>query len=403
MYLVKFLLYGVLLSLLCGEFGRFPFGASGAISLTDITLSLMILFFLIWNVQTKKIHNIVRTLPLLLKVLFLFQGVAIMSLLVSLLTFTPLQVLNGALYLLRFFLYTNVLFVIWTLKKEKILQNESLENMLLKVGLIVTAFGYIQLLVVPDFNFLTDYGYDPHIGRLSSTFLDPNFTALFLVLTLSILIKKMNVQKRQISLIAFGIVLLGAIVLTFSRSGYLMLFIFLGLLSILKFRKLILVLAVTVILASVFSPRFYQRIQGAFLVDKSASERIVSWQNAITLFKNNPLTGVGFNTYRYAQERENLLKVYSVDGGHSGSGVDSSFLFVGATTGIIGLLLYLFFWYLTLKKLFSSEVIYFSVLVALLVSSQFVNALFYGPILIYYLCIVGGNWDEKGEVGNKGN
>ena len=393
MHLIKFLLFGVLISLIFGEFGRFPFGASNAVSLTDISLMLLYTFFLIWHVQNRSLNSLLRKAPRIITSLWVFQGAAVISLIVALRVFSFFEVMTGALYLIRFIMYSNVLLVVWWLIKEKVLSVKILENWLIGVGVVITIFGYLQFILFPDFNFLTDFGYDPHIGRLSSTFLDPNFSALFLCLCVALQIKKMIASsfplRKQYWEMALLIATMGAIIVSFSRSGYLMLFLFLGLLSILRLRKLIVVLVLVIALGLAVSPRFYQRLQGAFQVDKSASERITSWQNALAVFQVNPITGVGFNTYRSAQENLNLFKVYSADGGHAGAGVDSSLLFVLATTGVLGFLSYLYFWFGSLKKMWTKQIVYFCAVVALLVSSQFVNALFYGPIMVYYFCLLG--------------
>ena len=54
--------------------------------------------------------------------------------------------------------------------------------------------------------------------------------------------------------------------------------------------------------------------------------RIASWKKAWEIFSDNPIIGVGFNTYRYAQKAS--------PESHAGAGSDSSILLVMATTGI---------------------------------------------------------------------
>ena len=85
----------------------------------------------------------------------------------------------------------------------------------------------------------------------------------------------------------------------------------------------------------------------------------------------------------------------ALQGGHSGSGSDSSILLVAATTGIIGLFtfIYLLFALLTifLKNLKSDylKLATTSSFLALLVHSQFVNSFFFPQIMLLFWVLVG--------------
>lgn len=106
--------------------------------------------------------------------------------------------------------------------------------------------------------------------------------------------------------------------------------------------------------------------------------------------------GVGFDAYRYAQSKEGFLKE-NVGTSHSGAGTDNSFLFVFATTGVVGLLIYLFATYKLLKASYKKSTlpsrVLFASYMALMVGSFFVNALFY-PFLLIWLWILMGSMDE---------
>ena len=87
---------------------------------------------------------------------------------------------------------------------------------------------------------------------------------------------------------------------------------------------------------------------------------------------------------RYAYKNNNLIKTYSEDGGHSGAGVDSSLIFVLATTGVLGFLGYMYFWYKVLQDHFNLSSLSLSVLsifLGLLINSQFINSLFFPPLM----------------------
>lgn len=389
MYLVKFILYGSILSLVLGEFGRFPFGISGAISLTDGLIILMILFFFIWQVVNK--NKIYISKVFLLTLAFLMIGVV--SLLWSLSRFSLPDVVKGGGYLVRFSAYTLVFTVVYNLKKYKILDFEQLSNFYIVSGLILAIFGFIQLVIFPNFDTLTQFGYDPHLSRLSSTFLDPNFIGCYLVMAFGLLTVRVKGKEKSVFDRIYFFVILLAVILTFSRSAYLMLLVFSILFGLIAWRKLLIFMLVFSLLSALIFPRSYQRITSALTLDITSQERIQSWENGLKVFQLNPLIGIGFNNIRAASEQLNLFKTYSFDGGHSGGGFDSSFITVMVMTGIIGISIYLIIWADILKNLLKKktfeQLAVFSVLVSLLINGQFINSLLFPPIMLFYYGLLG--------------
>lgn len=400
MYLVKFLEYGVILSIIPGQLGHFPFGASWGINLSDIFLILLVLFFTIWLVETKTKVQI----PPIFKIIILFWLIGIISLLFSL-TFLPwIEVLKGSLYLLRFIFYSLILLINYHLVKSKVLNQDSLILFLIIAGLGIFFLGLIQLIFLPNFESsfitLTEFGFDPHQGRLSSSFLDPNFTGSFLVLTLALIFYQVlkSFKVKWISL--FLLIFLG-IILTYSRSAYLMLLIFLLSLGLSLRKKIgtkmLILLAVILIFVGIsinlFLPRVKERIIGGLLIDGAAQLRMISWEKGFLVFQKSPIVGVGFDNLRAAFAKFNLLDSNSLDGGHSGAGVDSGLVFLLTTTGILGTLVFIFFWrkvFLILsqkKNIFS--IILTCLLIALLIDGQFINSLFYSPVMIWYFSLLG--------------
>ncbi|MBI3070128.1 MAG: O-antigen ligase family protein, partial [Candidatus Levybacteria bacterium] len=123
--------------------------------------------------------------------------------------------------------------------------------------------------------------------------------------------------------------------------------------------------------------------------------RLESTGNAIAIFKDNPLIGVGFNAYRYAQYRYGFIKGENWQIVHSGAGTDNSFLFVLATTGIIGLISYLYLWWVILKKAYfekSSKIIsgvVFASVAGLALNAFFINSLFFPFIMAWMWILLG--------------
>lgn len=402
MNLVKFLLYSAALSTILGEFGHYPFGSSsGSISFTDILVFLSNLFLIIWLVIRRQKILFPRNSILLIA----FWLMAFISLLFSLNLFPLLDSVMGSLYFFRFINYSAVLINVYNLQRRHILDFNSVARVLLKVGVGIALLGFIQLIILPNFSSpefsLTDYGYDPHIERLSSAFLDPNFAGAYLVLTLGLLIIGLSeLGLSYIAVFCLSFIFL-AIILTYSRSAYLMLGVMMLGSGVIFWRKFsgkiktigLGALVLLVACALFFIPRLEERIAGAVRVDASAMERISSWEKGVEIFNMQPITGVGFNNIRYAQNILNLIKSTSEEGGHSGAGVDSSFLLVLATTGVVGFIIFLLFWVDNIYKFFLSSNIKLKILAVLIISlfinSQFINSFFYPPIMLWYFMILG--------------
>jgi putative inorganic carbon (hco3(-)) transporter len=400
MYLVKFLLIGAIFCFTFGEFLHFPFGAPGAVYVSDILLGLCGTFFVIWQViQHKKVNQIYKEIPTTYKYLLAFMLVGLLSLIVSSWYFDLADIMRGSVYLIRFFVYSLTFVITYFLVKEKYLHQLSLYSLFISIGILLGIFGMIQIILFPNFDYLTQFGFDPHQYRLASTFLDPNFTGVYLVLTFSLALQQIFQKDRSRLDWLILIFLLLCIILTYSRSAYLMLGIFVIMISIFKKQTLLIGLMITVLLCSLLIPRIRERIIGGFTLDASASERVSSWENSLKVVQKNPIIGVGFNNYRAAQEELNLFKVTSPDGGHAGSGVDSSYLLVLATTGVIGFIAFILFWVQSIWFLFrkrTQEAVFLATaLIALTVATQFINALFFPPIMLWYFVLMGTTYASQ--------
>lgn len=288
--------------------------------------------------------------------------------------------------------------------------------------LLICLFGFLQLRLFPSFLELGLYldGWDPHIGRLLSTWFDPNYIggylAFVLGLTISIGLYFRHKQDKKWFLIFGAISLIGlmALYFTFSRSGYLALIVTLGLLALFRSRKLLLVGILIVFLAFSFSPRVQERSleamdSGKALIgldtqkplDPTAELRVWSWSFAREMIVDHPWIGVGYSRYAYEinQRGHGLLS------SHSSGGSDSSLLTIWATSGVFGFLSYLVIGFVATmvgirrmlrKNDFRS---YMNAgLVAgfggMMVHSVFVNSLLF-PLMMVYLLVGLGLLDEK--------
>ncbi len=136
---------------------------------------------------------------------------------------------------------------------------------------------------------------------------------------------------------------------------------------------LILLLGFQIYTQLVSKPRHIDR-------EQSASFRLSTWQQGWQLFSSHPILGVGFNAYRYGLREYGLADAKFLQN-HGSSGNDSSLLFVAATTGIIGLISYLFFLFSLIWK--SKNYLLISAITGLLIHSFFANSLFFPSILLW--------------------
>lgn len=371
--------YILIFAIVSGQLFKIPLGLGG-ITLLDITVILFCLVGLVKSkLRFKKPDG-----PI--KYGFIFLLVALVSL-----NLTPLNNLNSdrffssALYLIRLSFYFLFGYLIWMDIFPNI--KSKYKELLILSGFGIALAGFLQILIFPDLSFLTSERWDPHYYRLVSTFLDPNFTGAFLVLTLLLI---MTLKKNRISTLLITVAFT-ALALTFSRSSYLMFFI--SFLTLSYFKKNFRLLRATIICSLVLFASFFvynTLVSVPRGVDRgeSAISRVDTWQQGFELFKTYPILGVGFNTYRYALEDQSLADQGFLQN-RGATTNDSSLLFVLSTTGIIGFIFYLLFLGKTFK---SGDHILKSALLGLLIHSLFANSLFYPFILIWVIIYLSSSW-----------
>jgi O-antigen ligase len=375
---MKKLLIVVIPLLALGEIIRLDFGNGIALKPLDIGIGLIAAFWLILKLVNKeKIQPRSIFVPVLL-----FSGFGALSLLINYTNLTANQLLISMLYLARWTAYAGVFFMVLDFDHNF---KKKIQNILLIVGSIIVGIGYVQYFFYSNLRNLYYLGWDEHMYRMFSVFLDPNFAGAFFVLfflfLLSFFFKKRNILTGLLLIFT-----LGAIFLTFSRSALIMLIVSSSLLFILmQKKKLILILLLIVIMVLATSSRYFN-IENINLFRIASSEaRLKTAGDALLIFKNNPLIGVGFNAYRYAKYHYGLSRENSIIVSHADSGTDNSFLFVLATTGIIGFILYLFLW-LRIAKM--TSILAAASILGVFVDSMFINSLFYPPIMLWLWIIV---------------
>lgn len=282
---------------------------------------------------------------------------------------------------------------------------------------VVIFLGFIQFIFVPDISFWsTEGGWDPHVGRLLGTWLDPNYLAGFLGFLLPVIVGVWY-KKRNFWLFLLGIMALVALFLTFSRSGYVAAVIGLGMFFLLRDWKVLLLAVLLVAFGLAMSDRAQQRVeelsgtvasivfQDTAEIDPTATLRIQNWIKSFDLWKEYPVVGVGYNTYRWRAAEEGVVD----ESFFSAGGADGTHLTVLVTTGIIGFMAYIWFlwtlfwnpirrWWRTKDE---RQLGFAMGFMSLFIHSFFVNSLFFPLIFLPVIVIAGVLQPKKVQLGVK--
>lgn len=373
-------------SLPFGQLGSLPLGNGIFIYLHDIALLLLVGWFALYVLKKQAL---VFAKPLVGLVCFCL--IAIISYVVNVSTVTGFEVLRGGLYVMRFLLYASVPLILIQMKLNWHLFIKGL----IVVGTAFTTLGFLQLFWFPSLKPLVGAGWDEHLNRLFSTLFDPNFTGMVLVLTLLSIVPFLLTKEGQLSLNRWWglfIFVMAGVVATFSRSAYLALAVGM-LIVVLRLRLYRLLIIVIVLGLSIFLivPRDGRDTNRLTRITSSLS-RVTNWQQSLVYFSERPILGYGYNLLRARTEQmvpENETGIVSRDK----SSLDSSVLFILATTGMLGGAVY-FWWLVQLLLFYRSHyqkplgTVAISSTVAVLAFSWFNNGLFYPWILLWLLILL---------------
>ncbi|HLD92342.1 MAG TPA: O-antigen ligase family protein [Patescibacteria group bacterium] len=279
-------------------------------------------------------------------------------------------VFKGLLYLIRLFSYSFVAVYVFNYLKSKHGlsirdKKEKIINSLLSVSIASTLFGWIQYLVLPDTRFLKDVGWDDHLYRMVGTFFDPAFLALIILLGIVIALYQKKTKTFLFLLISLAF--------TYSRATYLGL----GLFLIFKRKFLPLVIFAVVVL---FLPKMLSEGTDFGRVASNIN-KLSNYEETLSIIKKSPAIGVGYNNFCPAR-----IKYLNDDNtlSHSCFGSDSSILFILATTGVIGFVLFLSF----IFRVPNSYLVSISFLL-IMVHGLFTNSLFYPHVMFWMFTLLG--------------
>lgn len=355
----------------------FNFGNS-RVNLHPIDLVVGIIFILFF-VQR-------RAFPKFSKTVVTFAVVAIFSYIVSFFVLETKFPLTPFLYLLRLCAYTTFLAFVANLTEGNLLIKKKLFNCLILILLLVGTLGWIQYLFFPDLRDLKYIGWDDHYFRMVGSFIDPGYLSLILVFG-GILSFAKYLANKKISYLLLFLFFAVSIAFTYSRAGYLAFFVSLCfLLFKQKLYKIFAFIALSFLIMLFILPRpggEGVRLERLFSVEA----RLQNYSDSIQIIQKSPLLGVGFNNICIAKdvylEKDEFFS-------NSCWGLDSSILFILATTGVIGLIIFLSFAIQTFKYLDDSKYknSVRACLLALLVHSFFSNSFFYPWMMGFFAILI---------------
>lgn len=367
----------------------FPFGQIirfGIIQPLDVVVGLSAIYSVVYKLPKPDKFKYLEA------ILWIFY----FSWFISIFIFKQIEVLYGFLYLVRLSAYFYFLIYVLHFIKKYNNSGSLLTNCLLVVSIVSAIFGWVQYIKFPALRSLMVLGWDEHLYRLAGTFLDPTYLGLIIVFGLcTSIIRMMEVRKKWMN-VFIGIFLLISLAYTYSRASYLAFFA--GLLVILYFyRKLkyfILSIAGFFIIMLLLPTSKNQIL--SFTREFTAQARIENYIQTLLIFKNSPVIGVGYDNLCLAKAQ--LIGRFNPSS-HSCSGSDSSILFILATTGIIGLIIFINSIYKILShtKNDESSITLKALFAALLIHSFFSNSAFYPWIMGYLIIFLAINLRSEVE------
>ena len=309
-----------------------------------------------------------------------FLIIVIFSWIFSALAFWQSSALYGLLYLMRLISYFYFLIYVWNFVEQKKKNKELLVNSLLGISVISAVFGWIQYFAIPSLKPFYIWGWDEHLFRLVGTFLDPTFLGIIIVFGLLISINRLFDKWNNKGLI-IGLFLTLSLAFTYSRASYLAFFT--GLLVIAyKYRKYlrnIIFVILGFLVLMLILPTSANHVL-SFTRQFSVVARLVDYKTTLKIFSDSPVFGVGYNNMCIAYQSFIGPQSFA---SHACSGSDSSLLFILATTGVVGIIAFIYMVWNLYKNLSHSPkflLLSFSFL-ALLVHSLFSNSLVYPWVL----------------------
>lgn len=358
-------------SLLLGQFGRVELFEKQINGYIQDPIIFVFVVYLITRYGISPLKQVLKN-----NYVQFLSGCVIFSYLLS---FGEYSIENNAiafLYFIRISLYLLLgIYLRHLYKKRKDLLKKT-HTVIFLFSILLILVSVIQYLFYSNFWGLYAFGWDPHLFRMSATFIDVYVAAALYGMLALYWYRKGN--------LIFAVIFVACLVLTFSRSSYvafLLSIVFFLIIS--KQWKHLFIIFFTFIAFVLIAPKPFG--EGVSLLrTASVNSRIKDYQMGITIATKKPLFGYGYNRIRFGKESLNLVK--ADDRSHSVSSFHSSFLIIIVTTGIVGFVAFLFF----LMKFAVAHKSLFPILFYLGIMSLFDNVLLHVFILLP-LVIIGSD------------
>lgn len=326
---LNLLTYSTFILFSLGQLGRISFlGQEINGYLYEIPLFILLVYLFIKHLFKPIVQSFNR-----LYIFYSFLFFALITFILDLKLFSLQQNFIAFLYQLRLLFY--FLFLVYYLYDKRKNAFKSLHIPLLVVISLVVVSSIIQHLFYPDLRNLLYSGWDPHLYRMFGTFFDTSVAgSIYGLIFFLILTKKDLIKNKYLKIITLSLFFI-FIFLTYSRILYAAV-ILTSILIVLKNKqfKYLLLLPVFLLILITLTPRQFG--EGVNLARTfSIKSRIGDYQTAIKLWQKKPIIGYGYNRIRYVKD---LLDMSS----HSGASFHSSFMIILVTTGVIGLILFIF-------------------------------------------------------------
>ncbi|HSW89695.1 MAG TPA: O-antigen ligase family protein [Patescibacteria group bacterium] len=284
--------------------------------------------------------------------------------------------LAGAAYTMRFGIYVYFGWLLVESVKQKIILGDEIKKSIVFWIMGLAIIGILQYIFVPDVRLLKFLGWDDHYFRAISTIFDPNFFAALLVG--GIIITKKNLKVP----LALCIV---ALLLTYSRAGYVAFAVGMIGLFIIYRQKIYLGLLAAFMIGILLLPR--PSSEGARL-ERTASinSRVESMSASVSnLNLSTVILGNGWYSLRDVKPVSSYQRIIVPN--HA-SAPDNSLLFLFSSLGIIGMILWVGLLLVQLKTArWGKDAMLIGATFA--VGSLFSNVLFYPAVLLFLSLTMG--------------
>ncbi|MEX2055242.1 MAG: O-antigen ligase family protein [Candidatus Andersenbacteria bacterium] len=365
--------------------------SDGAVLLLLVTTYYRLLLSQRWTVVSQR----------LLWLLLPFIGWSLYTLLLNPLGLAGTESLVALAYWIRLTLYLLLLPAL-----VQLIQQRSGYRLLARgflASLTLLAFlGILQVWLWPNVS-VWPGAWDPHEGRLVSTWLDPNFMGGLFVISLPWLVTfywhYFTTTHSRVGVLTVAGVLCAALVATQSRSAVVALVVGVLVSSPLylaygmrqrSIRRLVATVSLVVILVvsmAIGARWLRDRLGGIIMYDPTVEVRLQALPLVWEVASAHSVTGVGYNAYQFAAREAGLIGSFTI---HSRAGADNSLLTLWVATGIPGVLLFVWPWLVIvgqqLRRFITHDFLpalgLITSLLVWLLHAQFVNSLLYAHLLL---------------------